>query len=50
MKKAGESYRPLVTIVKIKNKVPTVLAVGGRVYVLRPPDQYQEPRKRGGGG
>ena len=40
-KKPGESYRPLVTIVKVKNGLPTVITLSGQVYVLRSPDQYQ---------
>lgn len=45
LKKPGESFRPLVTIVKVKKGVPTVITMSGQVYVLRSPDQY-----RGGGG
>lgn len=45
IKKPGESFRPLVTIVKSKNGVPTVITLSGQVYVLRHESQY-----RGGGG
>lgn len=32
----GEQYRPIVTIEKIKKKVPTILTVSGRRYVYDP--------------
>jgi len=32
----GEKYRPLVTINKIKNEVPTVITASGRRYVYDP--------------
>ena len=43
--KAGESYRQLVTLVKIKKGVPTVIRVSGREYVLRTPDQFNQRKK-----
>jgi hypothetical protein len=42
--RVGESFRLLVTVLKTKKGVPTVIRVDGREYVLRSPDQY-----RGGG-
>ncbi|WP_281170935.1 hypothetical protein [Paucisalibacillus globulus] len=32
----NERYRPVVTIKKLKGKLPTVLEVSGRRYVLEP--------------
>ena len=43
--KPGESYRQLVTLVKIKKGVPTVIRVSGREYVLRTPDQFNQRKK-----
>lgn len=37
----GEKYRPVVTILKTKKGVPTVILVSGRQYTLRHPDQYK---------
>lgn len=30
----GKKYRPVVTIAKVKNDIPTVLMISGRRYVL----------------
>lgn len=30
----GHKYRPVVTVAKVKNEVPTVIQVSGRRYVL----------------
>ena len=49
MRQVGDKYRPVVRIAKVKNKVPTVLLVSGREYVLRPPEMYRQRRKGGGG-
>ena len=43
--KPGESYRQLVTLVKIKKGIPTVIRVSGREYVLRTPDQFNQRKK-----
>jgi hypothetical protein len=41
----GHIYRPVVTVLKIKKGVPTVIRVSGREYVLRTPDQFNmQPR------
>ena len=45
----GDKYRPVVTVLKVKKGVPTVIRVSGREYVLRTPDQHGN-RKRGTGG
>jgi hypothetical protein len=37
----GESYRQLVTILKVRRGVPTVIRVDEREYVLRHADQYR---------
>lgn len=34
MRTKGDSYRPIVTILKVKKDVPTVIWVSGRRYVL----------------
>ncbi|MEN2765809.1 hypothetical protein [Ornithinibacillus xuwenensis] len=34
-----DKYRPLVTIKKVKGKVPTVLHVSSRRYVYEPEDK-----------
>jgi len=41
----GDRYRPIVTIHKVKNGVPTVILVSGREYVFRPNDQYGNRKK-----
>jgi len=43
--KPGESFRQLVTVLKVKKGVPTVIRVSGREYVLRPADQYGNRKK-----
>lgn len=35
----GDKYRPVVTVLKVKKGVPTVIRVFGRDYVLRTPDE-----------
>mgnify|MGYP006976759559 CR=1 FL=1 len=45
----GHRYRPVVTVLKIKKDVPTVIRVSGREYVLRTPDQFNQ-RKKGAVG
>jgi hypothetical protein len=45
----GDKYRPVVTVLKVKNGVPTVIRVSGREYVLRTPDQFNmQPKPRRG--
>lgn len=41
MKQRGDKYRPVVTILKMKKGVPTVIKVSGRTYILRHEDQYK---------
>jgi len=38
----GDRYRPIVTVLKLKKSVPTVIRVSGREYVLRTPDQFNQ--------
>lgn len=44
--KKGERYRPIVTVVKVKKDVPTVLKVSGRRYVLEHKDQFKGVKKK----
>ena len=46
---AGDRYRPIVTILKIKKGIPTVIRVSGREYVLRAEGQFNQ-RKKGAVG
>jgi hypothetical protein len=41
----GDKYRPVVTVLKVKKGVPTVIRVSGREYVLRAPDQFNQRRQ-----
>lgn len=42
----GDRYRPVVTIVKLKNgAIPTVIQVSGRTYILRHEDT-RPPRRQ----
>ena len=46
---SGHKYRPVVTVVKVKKGVPTVIRVSGREYILRTPDQFNmqpKPKKK----
>jgi hypothetical protein len=46
---AGDRYRPIVTIRKVKRGIPTVIRVSGWEYVLRSPDQFNmqpKPQKK----
>ena len=47
--KPGESFQQLVTVVKTKKNVPTVIRVAGREYVLRAEGQFNQ-RKKGAVG
>ena len=38
---AGDTYRPIVHILKVKNDKPTVIKVSGREYTLRHEDQFR---------
>jgi hypothetical protein len=47
--KAGDKYRPVVTVLKLKRGIPTVIRVSGREYILRSPDQFNmqpKPQKK----
>ena len=39
-RKVGDTYRPIVTILKVKKGLPTVIKVSGQEYILRHKDQY----------
>jgi len=43
--KAGDKYRPVVTVLKVKKGVPTVIRVSGREYVLRAEGQFNQRKK-----
>jgi hypothetical protein len=46
---SGHKYRPIVTVLKVKKGVPTVIRVSGREYILRTPDQFNmqpKPKKK----
>lgn len=45
----GERYRPIVTIDKLKYKVPTVIIVSGRRYVYDPGTVGGRRRRRRNG-
>ena len=40
MRQKGDKYRPVVTILKVKKGLPTVIKVSGQIYVLRHEDQF----------
>ena len=40
-RKVGDTYRPIVHILKVKNDRPTVIKVSGREYTLRHKDQFR---------
>ena len=40
-RKVGDTYRPIVHILKTKNDRPTVIKVSGREYTLRHNDQFR---------
>ena len=46
-RKAGDTYRPIVHILKVKKDKPTVIKVSGEEYLLRHKDQYRGKRKNG---
>lgn len=43
--KKGERYRPIVTIQKLRGKVPTVIKVSGRRYVYDPNNEQKGASK-----
>lgn len=43
-RKAGDKYRPIVHIKKVKKGIPTILQISGERYILEHKDTY-----RGGG-
>ncbi len=45
--KVGDKYRPSVEVIKLKKGVPSVLAIGGRRYILRSEDQKNETQGNG---
>jgi len=42
----GDKYRPVVTVLKVKKGVPTVIRVAGREYVLRAEGQFNQQGRR----
>ena len=40
-RKVGDTYRPIVHILKTKKGTPTVIKVSGEEYILRHKDQYR---------
>lgn len=41
----GNTYRPVVTVEKVKNGIPTVITMsGGRRYVLEHKNQYNKTK------
>lgn len=45
VRRKGERYRPIVTILKMKKDKPTVIMVSGEVYQLQHRDQFKRGRK-----
>ena len=45
-RKAGDTYRPIVHIKKVKKGVPTILQVSGRRYILEHKDQFKRGDKK----
>ena len=41
IRNVGDTYRPIVHILKVKNGRPTVIKVSGREYILRHKDQFR---------
>ena len=40
-RKVGDTYRPIVRILKVKKDKPTVIKVSGEKYILRHKDQHR---------
>lgn len=45
----GERYRPIVTVDKVRNGIPTVLKISGRRYIYDPGTVNRHVQKRGVG-
>ena len=45
-RKAGDKYRPIVHIKKVKKGVPTILQVSGERYILEHKDQFKRGDKK----
>ena len=45
-RKVGDTYRPIVHILKAKKDKPTVIKVSGEEYVLRHKDQYRGGKRK----
>lgn len=43
---AGEAYRPKVLVLKVKNEVPTVIEVSGRVFTFDPAAQATRDKNK----
>lgn len=43
---AGDRYRPIVHIEKVKNDLPTVIKVSGNRYILQHKDQFTWKNKK----
>ena len=41
VRKAGDKYRPIVHVKKVKKGIPTVLQISGRRYILEHKDTYR---------
>lgn len=37
----GDRYRPIVTVIKVKGGVPTVISIAGQSYVLQQKDGFR---------
>ncbi|MFC7364521.1 MULTISPECIES: hypothetical protein [Bhargavaea] len=46
IRKKGERFRPIVTVLKTKKDVPTVIEVSGFRYVLKHEDHHRGGRKK----
>ena len=44
-RKVGDTYRPIVHILKVKKDKPTVIEVSGRRYVLEHKDTWKGKKK-----
>ena len=42
----GESFRPVVQVVKVKNGIPTRIEFNGQSYALVHEDQFTERKKK----
>lgn len=46
IRQRGDKYRPIVTIIKVKRGVPTVIQVGGHRYILDPITKIKEAERK----